>query len=311
MDVHGTVQVWRIKQRKRYSTGVRDEVATRLLFLAPFLIPLLMFWALPLLVGLGISFTNWDYISPTADFVGLENYERILTSSELGQALFNTIVFGAGTIGSTIVLGLLFALLVQGKFSGAKLYQRIIFSPWITPAVAVSLVWSWIYEPDRGFANFVLELFGLSPLEWLQSSETAMLAIIIFTVWKSIGWTMLFYIGALERVPKGIQEAARIDGAGFFSRLFRITIPLISPTTYFLFIINLIASIQVYDQIQIMTQGGPGRATTTLLYLYYEKAFQNFQMGAATVVAMLILVITVALSLLSTYLGRDLVHYEA
>jgi len=270
-----------------------------------------MFWVVPLLIGLGISFTDWDYISPSADFVALENYVDILTSSELGQALKNTAVFGFGTIGSTIVLGLLFALLVQRQFSGSKLYQRVIFSPWITPAVAVSLVWSWIYEPDRGFANFVLGLFGISPLEWLRSSDTAMLAIIIFTVWKSIGWTMLFYIGALERVPKGILEAARIDGAGFFSRLVHVTIPMISSTTYFLFIINLIATIQVYDQIQIMTQGGPGGATTTLLYLYYDKAFQNFQMGPATVVAMLILVITVALSLLSTYLGRDLVHYDS
>lgn len=294
------------------SKGSRGrQKLTRTLFLTPFMLPLLLFWVIPLLVGLGISFTNWDYISPTADLVGLENYVAILSSSELLQALKNTVVFGVGTIAPTIVLGLFFALLVRQQFSASKLYQRIIFSPWITPAVAVSLVWSWIYEPDRGFANFVLELFGISPLQWLQSSETAMLGIIIFTVWKSIGWTMLFYIGALERVPKGILEAARMDGAGFFSRLFRITIPLISPTTYFLVIINLIASIQAYDQIQIMTQGGPGGATTTLLYLYYDKAFQNFQMGAATVVAMLILVITVALSLLSTYLGRDLVHYES
>lgn len=299
------------RSRKQYQVRIRHEGMTRILFLAPFMIPLFVFWLLPIFISLGISFTDWDYISPTAEFVGLENYERILTSSELLESLTNTIVFGFGTIGPTIVLGLMFALLVQGKFSGSKIYQSIIFSPWITPAVAVSLVWSWIYEPERGFANFVLGLFGVSPLKWLQSSDTAMLAIIIFTVWKSIGWTMLFYIGALERVPKGVQESARIDGAGFFSRLFHITIPLISPTTYFLFIINLIASIQVYDQIDIMTQGGPGRATTTLLYLYYDKAFQNFQMGAATVVAMLILVITVALSLMSTYFGRDLVHYES
>ncbi len=287
----------------------RREQGSRVLFTLPFLIPLLVFWFVPLVVGFGISFTDWDYISPRAEFVGLQNYSDMLFGSDFGAALKNTVVFGLGSIVSTLVLGLVFALMLQGTFSGSKMYQRIIFSPWITPAVALSLVWSWIYDPDRGFANFVLDLFGISPLRWLQSSETAMLAVIIFTVWKSIGWTMLFYIGALERVPRGVEEAARIDGAGYLTRLFRITIPLISPTTYFLFVINLITSIQVYDQIRIMTQGGPGRSTTTLLYLYYDKAFQNFQMGPASVVAIAILFITIALSLISTRLGRDHVHY--
>ena len=282
----------------------------RIAFVAPFVVPLLLFWVIPLVVGFGISFTDWDYISPTANWVGGANYGEVFTNPEFSQALWNTFVFGVGSIAPTIVLGLFFALLVQQEFAGSKLYQRIIFSPWITPAVAVSLVWSWIYEPDRGFANFVLGLVGVSPLEWLHSSSTAMLGVILFTIWKSIGWTMLFYIGALERLPRSVQEAATIDGCGFFSRLFHVTIPLISPTTYFLVIVNLITSIQVYDQIEIMTQGGPGGATTTLLYLYYDKAFQNFQMGPANAVAMTILLIILVLSLLSTRMSRRHVHYE-
>jgi multiple sugar transport system permease protein len=234
----------------------------------------------------------------------------MITDPDFFKVMQNTFVFAFGTIGLTIVLGLMFALVFQKNFTGGRIYQLIIFSPWITPTVAVALVWSWIYEPDRGFLNYVLGWFGIEPLKWLHSSETAMLGIIIFTVWKSIGWTMLFYLGALEKVSKGAYEAATIDGANWIKQFLHITLPLISPTTYFLFIINLISSIQVYDQIQIMTQGGPGGSTTTLLYMYYQKAFQNFQMGPANAVAMIILVIIMLLSLLSSFLSRRYVHYE-
>lgn len=289
---------------------MRQQRLIKVLFLLPFMIPLVLFWILPLITGFGISLTDWDYISPQMNFVGFENYMDVFTDPDFIRALVNTFIFGIGTIVATIVLGLLFALMLQKEFTGSKIYQMIIFSPWITPTVAVALVWSWIYEPDRGFANFILGFFGVRPLEWLHSSETAMLGVIIFTIWKSIGWTMLFYLGALERVPQSIYEAATLDGCNYLRKFYHITLPLISPTTYFLIIVNLISSIQVYDQIQIMTQGGPGGSTTTLLYLYYEKAFQNFQMGPANAVAMVILVIIVMLSILSSYISRKFVHYE-
>lgn len=279
-------------------------------FVLPFGIPLLLFWIVPLVSALCISFTDWDYISSDFNIVGLDNYIGLFRDPDFSKAIWNTFVFSAGTIAGTLVFGLLFALLFQRKFTGSRFYQMVIFSPWITPTVAVSMVWSWLYDPEKGFANYLLNLLGLPASKWLQSSETAMLAIVIFTVWKSIGWTMLFYLGALERVPKSAYEAARIDGAGYGSRFFHITLPLISPTTYFLFIVNLISAIQVYDQIQIMTQGGPGGSTKTLLYFYYEKAFQNFQMGAASAVAMVILLLILGLSIVSTAISRKYVHYE-
>lgn len=263
------------------------------MFLLPFLVPLVLFWILPLLLAFGISFTDWDYISPTYQIVGFQNYSRLFTDPSFGRALKNTAVFGLGSILPTLAIGLGLALAVSKALKSSKVYQMIFFSPWITPTVAVALVWSWIYDPERGFANHLLAMIGIEPLQWLKSSETAMLGIVIFTIWKSVGWTMMFYIGALEKVPQSAYEAARIDGANAVSQFFHITLPLISPTTFFLLIINLIQSIQVYDQIQIMTQGGPGRSTTTLLYLYYERAFQNFQMGAANAVAMVILLLLV------------------
>ncbi|MBE0497052.1 MAG: sugar ABC transporter permease [Campylobacterales bacterium] len=280
------------------------------LFLVPFIIPLLLFWIFPLILAFGISFTDWDYISPSFNLVGFNNYTQLFTDPNFIRAVKNTVVFGLGTIFPTLAIGLGLAMMVSKKLKSSKVYQMIFFSPWLTPTVAVALVWSWIYDPDRGFANYLLGFVGLEPLPWLKSSETAMLGIIIFTIWKSVGWTMLFYIGALEKVPESAYEAATIDGANALSKFFHVTLPLISPTTFFLLIINLIQSIQAYDQIQIMTQGGPGRSTTTLLYLYYERAFQNFQMGAANAVAIVILVIVVLLTLLSTWMSKRFVHYE-
>lgn len=289
---------------------MKKNTAARIGFSLPFLIPLLLFWILPLLAAFGISFTDWDYISPEINYVGLSNYQSIFMDLGFRKALFNTFAFAIGTIVPTISFGFLLALLFEKEFPFSKFFRSLIFSPWITPAVAVSMVWSWIYEPERGFANHFLNLLGLGSLQWLQSSDTAMISVIIFTIWKSIGWTFLFYIGALSQVPKSIYEAADIDGASYFNKLRRITLPFISPTTFFLFIVNLIQAIQVYDQIQIMTQGGPGGSTTTLLYLYYEKSFENFQMGPANAVAMIILVIIIILSLASNKISSKWIHYE-
>lgn len=252
---------------------MKKNTLARIGFSLPFLIPLFLFWIIPLLSAFSISFTNWDYLSPDYNFVGISNYKDMIFDSDFLKALGNTLVFAVGTILPTIFLGFLLSLLFQKAFTGSKLFQVIIFSPWITPAVAVSMVWSWIYDPEKGFANYILNMVSIPPLQWLNSSKTAMLAIIIFTVWKSVGWTFLFYIGALAQVPKSIYEAADVDGASYLKKLWHITLPHISPTTFFLIIVNIIQSIQVYDQIQIMTQGGPGGSTTTLLYLYYDKSF--------------------------------------
>lgn len=283
---------------------------TRIGFCLPFLIPLFLFWIIPLLMALSISFTDWDYISTEINFVGFNNYTDMFMDTEFIKALFNTFGFAFGTIIPTIVIGFLLALLFEKEFIGNKFFRTIIFSPWITPTVAVSMVWSWIYEPERGFANYILNWLHMQPLPWLQSSSTAMAAVVIFTIWKSIGWTFLFYIGALSQVSRNLYEAADIDGASYFEKIYHITLVYISPTTFFLFITNMIQAIQVYDQIQIMTQGGPGGSTTTLLYLFYKKSFQNFQMGSANAVAMVIVIIIALLTFISNRFSKRWVHYE-
>jgi multiple sugar transport system permease protein len=161
-----------------------------------------------------------------------------------------------------------------------------------------------------GILNYVFALAGLPALKWTQSTSTAMLSVIIVSVWKSLGWTMVFYMEAIHRVPQSILEAAVIDGAGVFRRIFRIIIPQISPTTYFLVIISTIGSLQAYDQISVLTQGGPAGATRTLVYYYYEEAFSNFAVGRASAVATFIVIITVVLSVVETALSKKAVHYD-
>ncbi len=279
------------------------------LFVLPALIPLIVFWIYPICRSIWISFTDWDYMTPTYHFVFLKNYISLFKDSRFYEALLNTLVFTIGTLVPTIVIGLGLAVLLQKPFIGSGIVKFILFSPWITPTVAISIVWTWIYQPNDGLANMVLSLFGLPGLKWISSSQTAMLSVIIVTVWKSMGYAMIFYLSALEKVPDELYEASALDGAGKWRQFKAVTLPCISPTTFFLMIITMINSLQAYDQIQILTQGGPSGSTRTLLYMYYQLGFEEYKMGQATSVAVIMIIITVLLSLIQFWGSKKWVHY--
>lgn len=289
---------------------IRVKEAGRIgLFVLPALIPLIVFWIYPILRSIFISLTDWDYMSPDYNFVWFDNFIALFKDQRFYDALWNTVVFSVGTLIPTIVLGLGLALLLQKSFKGSGIIKFILFSPWITPTVAVSIVWTWIYEPNTGIANAILNFFGLPGLQWIKSSQTAMLAVIIVTVWKSLGYAMIFYLSALEKVPKELHEASGMDGAKSWQRFRDVTIPCISPTTFFLMIITMVNSLQAYDQIQILTQGGPSGSTRTLLYMYYQLGFEEFNMGQATAVAIVLILITVLLSVVQFTGSKKWVHY--
>ena len=290
--------------RKRIS-----KASCVLLFILPAIIPLSVFWIWPMIKAIFMSFTDWDYMSSTYNMVGIENYRELFSDNMFYSALKNTFVFTLGTLIPTIVGGLAMAMVLKKNIKGSALYKAIIFSPWITPTVAISIVWSWIFEPQYGFANYILQLFNLPKSQWLQSPGTAMMAVIIVTVWKGFGWAMVFYLTALERVPRDLYEAAAIDGANSWNKFISITLPLISPTTFFLSIITTINSIQAYDQIQVLTQGGPAGSTRTILYMYYQTAFENFNIGQATAMATVILIIIGVLAGFQFTASKKWVHY--
>ncbi len=280
-----------------------------LLFTAPLLVPLFTFWLVPFGYSIYISFTDWDYISPDYSFIGLENYEYMVEDYEFIQAMLNTFWFSVGVVIPTILLGLVFAMLLHKNFKGSQFYRAVIFSPWITPTVAVSIVWSWVFETKSGLANHLLESAGFSAIPWLENGDTALVAVIIVTVWQAIGWTMLFYISALNKIPESLYEASLIDGCSSLTRFLKITLPLISPTTFFLVVVNIITAMQAFDQFQILTQGGPGGETRTLLYLFYQQAFERYEMGPAAATSLVIFLITGLLALINTYIGKRWVYY--
>ncbi len=285
----------------------KKENLAGLLFILPAMIPLSVFWILPVLFSGGLSFTNWDMMSENIKFMGIKNYTGLLRDPNFGRILKNTLVFAVGSTVPTIFLGMMTALVMNGSRKGTGVYRTIIFAPYITPMAAISVVWSWIFEPRVGILNFIMRLVGLPESQWLQSSRTAMVSVLIVTIWKSLGWTMIFYMEAIRKVPQNLLESAAIDGANGFWRFVKITLPLISPTTLFLVIMSTISSLQAYDQIQVLTQGGPAGATRTLLYYYYQEAFQNFNTGKASAVAVILVIITVVLSLAETGISKKMV----
>ena len=239
----------------------------------------------------------------------VDNFKELFQDPRFYEALWNTLLFSAGTLIPTLAGGLFLALLLQKAFRGSGLFKFILFSPWITPTVAVSIVWTWIYNPDTGLANAVLKFFHLPAFQWINSSTTALLSVIIVTVWKSLGYAMIFYLSALEKVPAELYEANSLDGANAWQRFRDVTLPCISPTTFFLLIVTMVNSLQAYDQIQILTQGGPSGSTRTLLYMYYQLGFEEYDMGQATAVAMVLVVITLILSGVQFLASKKWVHY--
>ena len=288
----------------------KNHVWWAMLFAAPAMIPMLVFWIYPIIRSVMISFTDWDYISPTWNNVGFENYASIFDSSQFTKSVSITLLFALYTVIPSMVIGLALAMLFQKAFAGRSVYRALLFSPWVTPTVAVSIVWIWLFNVDHGLLNGVLSALNLPTSKWISSRDTALVSVSIVTVWKSLGYTMIFYSSALEKVPMQLYEAASIDGANGWQKFKAITFPGISPTTFFLLVMQMITSLQAYDQIQILTQGGPAGATRTLLYLYYQYAFEKYNMGEATAVATVLMLLTVGLSVLQFIGSKRWVTYE-
>ncbi|TFE23753.1 carbohydrate ABC transporter permease [Cohnella luojiensis] len=281
-----------------------------LLFTLPAMVPLALFWFFPLGYVVYLSFMEWDFMSPTKLFVGLQNYRDLFGDPAFYQSLRVSVLFCLGSVLPIIAIGLALAMLLTRKMKGGAIYRTLIFSPWVTPTVAVSIVWSWIYEPEVGLANSVLRVFGLDGIRWLEDPNWALVGILLVTIWKSAGWSMIFYLVAIRNVPADLLEAAGLDGAGSWRKFIHVTLPLISPTTFFLFIVQMVQALQAYDQINVLTQGGPAGSTRTLLYLYYQSAFDSFQIGQASAVAITLIVGCVLLSVFSAIVGRNTVHYS-
>jgi multiple sugar transport system permease protein len=271
-----------------------------LLFLGPSLIGFLVFIAFPITYSLVISFTDWNLLNPMS-FIGIDNYTSLLQDKNFWGALRNTGTFILGYLPSVTVLGLAIALLLNSKIKFKTLFRGIYFLPVVTSWVAVSLVWKWLLNGQYGLLNYFLSLIGIHGPSWLTDPKTAMIAIIITSVWKDIGFIMVLYLGGLQAISPSLYEAAEIDGANNWRQFWHVTLPGLRPTTFFVLMISLINSFQVFDQVNIMTDGGPGNATTVMVQNIYNSAFNFFEMGRASAMSWLLFLIIFAVSLVQMF----------
>lgn len=266
-------------------------------FIAPNFIGFAVFTMMPMLFSFGLSFCEWDSSHPI-QFVGLQNFIGLLSDDTFWISLKNTIYFTVGTVPLTIVLSLGMSLLINQKIKGQVLFRSIFFFPYVASLVAICVVWNLLFNPDMGPVNSLLATLGVKELpRWTASVKWALPTVIGLTVWKGAGYYMIVYLAALQGISREIYEAAKVDGADAIRSFFSITLPLLTPTTFFVSTMLIISSFKVFDTIYIMTGGGPGRATNVLVYYIYNTAFVKFKFGYASAISMVLFVLVLGITL--------------
>ena len=298
------------RRRGGFSALRRQEMFTAYLFLLPNILGFLIFSSIPVVTTFSISLLDWDLIRrPT--FVGFDNYIKLLTDDQVfRKVLVNTGYYVLGTVPASIILSLLLALAMNSSVRGISIFRAVFFIPVISASVAVAMMWRWIFNTDYGLLNLWFTSVGLPRIPWLSSTAWAMPALIIMAVWKSLGFNMIIFLAGLQGIPAQLYEAASIDGANRWHRFRFITVPMLAPTTFFVLVISVIASFQVFDLAFVLTKGGPGDATNTMVMYIYNQAFQFFHMGYAAAVAWVLFAIIFGITLLQTQLQKRWVHYE-
>ncbi len=269
------------------------------LFILPNVIGMIVFTLIPMVFSLIISFTDWDYTQGLGNWnwIGLENYIEMWTDQWFTDALINTVLFAAVTVPIILCTAMVLAVLID-NFCFAKLPLRLaMFMPYISNIVAVSIVWVMMYSP-WGPITQAVELFGIDAPQWLGDYNWALPAVMLMAVWGGIGYCIMIYTSAIQGLPADVYEAASIDGASEVKKFFTLTVPFLSPTTFFLLITQLIGAFQVFAQIQIMTRGGPGSSTNTLVYYIYTAAFNFYRMGYGAAMSFILFIILFAVTLI-------------
>lgn len=256
-----------------------------------------------------ISLHQWDPLATTHPFVGLENYVTLFQDPVFWISLKNTVGFSLGLLLVDVPIALGLALLLDKNLRGTRFYSTAIFLPVVTSWVVVSLIWTWIYNPNYGLLNNILRGVGLPTLQWLNSTDTALLSIIIMSIWKHIGFNMVLFLSGLKSIPDVYYEAAKMDGARRFQRFRYITLPLLKKTSVFIVIVTVILSFRLFTQVFVMTGGGPVKSSYSLVFYFYEQGFNQFKMGYASALAVVLFVVVFVLSLLQQRSWGDDVDY--
>ncbi len=257
------------------------------IFILPALLGTLIFIVFPILASFIISLTQWNLIS-APKFAGLNNYIELLTSNEFYFVLFNTFYYAITTTVLGIIFPLFLAVLLNKNIKGGNIFKTSYFIPFITPLIVAAIAWEWIFDPNTGILKWI---FFNTRIEWLYDKNIAMLAIIIVSVWKNLGYNLVILLAGLQSISPGINEASKIDGAWGIKNFVYITLPLLTPSIFFVLVMTTILSFHVFDLIYLMTQGGPENSTMILVYWLYKNAFEYFKVGKASAIAYILFII--------------------
>ena len=269
------------------------------LFILPALIGTFVFIIIPIFCSFALSFTDWDLLNEIK-FAGLSNYKAVLSQAEFLQILLNTFVYAISTTIFAVIIPLLIASALNTKIRGSETFKTIYFLPFITPAVVIAIVWGWMFDPNIGGINLLLK----THLTWLFDTHLAMPVLIFVSVWKLIGYNVVLFLTGFSTIDNSLYEASRIDGAGAKDTFFKITLPLLKPTTYFVMLVTLISSFQIFDLIYVMTEGGPQDSTNVIVYSIYKYAFEYFDVGKSCALAYILFLIIFILALIQRRISK-------
>jgi multiple sugar transport system permease protein/sn-glycerol 3-phosphate transport system permease protein len=298
-----------MQNKTRFLNSFKD-----FLLVVPALGFLLIFTYYPIAELLRISFTNWNLIRDDYQYVGLRNWTWLFQGSGTRYFLSSlrvTALYTAGEITITLGGGIILALLFDRTNRSYSAMRAIIFMPRYVAMSSAAVIFLWLLDNNNGIFNFFLEFLGLPKVNWLGSRNTALLSVLMLTGWRSVGYGMLIYLSAMRGISNDYYEAAQLDGATAFQRFFRITLPLLSPTTIFLFVTTFIASMKVFQSVDILTGGGPYRSTEVMVYQIYQYAMHDFRIDRAAVTAIVFFVILLIFTSLTMRVSRGSVHYES
>lgn len=286
------------------------EWLTFVVLAGPNLLLFVIFTYYPLLRSFALAFQDYNIFIDSGEWIGLRNFDDVFTDSQTAKILSNTLVFTVAVVILVLGLGLAAALLLNQKLRFRNTVRSLLFSPTVLAGTAVAVVWIYIFDPRYGLIFQILRAMGIASPRWLTDPEWAMLAIIIVYVWKNLGYATVIYIAGLQAIPNDLYEAARVDGANGWDRFRHVTVPGLSPVTFFLMVTSILNSFQAFDIIRIMTRGGPANATNVLIYRLYELGFTEISnIGRASVVAMVLFIIMFIVTLLQLRILERRVSY--
>ena len=279
--------------KNKISAMIQKESFWAWVFILPAFLGTFIFIIIPIFASFGLSFIDWNLINKPK-IVGLENYIRLFNDPVFYQVLWNTLYYALITAIFSIILPLMLAIALDRKIKGSNFFKTAYFIPFVTPMIVIGIVWTWIFDPNYGILNWVL---GVGDnIKWLYDKNFAMPALIIVSVWKNIGYNMVIFLAGLQAIPESINEACEIEGVTGIKRFFLVTLPLLSPTVFFVSIMTTISSFHVFDLIYLMTDGGPENSTSVLVYWIYKQAFEFFNIGKASAIAYVLFVIILSLT---------------